>query len=31
MRDLTEAFVAAALIVGVVLWTVRVLLEVVYG
>jgi hypothetical protein len=31
MRDWAEALIAAALIVGVVLWSVRVFMEVVYG
>lgn len=31
MKDWTEAFVAAALIVGVVLWSVRIFMEVIYG
>jgi hypothetical protein len=31
MRDWAEAFVAAILIVGMVLWSVRVFMEVVYG
>ncbi len=31
MRDLAEAFVAALLLVGVVLWSVRIFMEMVYG
>lgn len=31
MRDLVEALIAAVLIVGVVLWSVRVFMEVLYG
>ena len=31
MRDWAEAFVAAALIVSAVLWSFRILLEVIYG
>ena len=31
MRDWAEALVAAVLIVGVVLWSVRVFMEVIYG
>lgn len=31
MKDWTEAFVAAVLIVGVVLWSVRIFMEVIYG
>ena len=31
MRDWVEAFVAAVLIVGVVLWSVRIFMEVIYG
>lgn len=31
MRDLAEALIAAVLIVGVVLWSVRIFMEVIYG
>lgn len=31
MRDWAEAFVAAVLIVSVVLWSVRIFMEVIYG
>lgn len=31
MRDWAEALIAAVLIVGVVLWSVRVIFEVIYG
>jgi hypothetical protein len=31
MRDFAEAFVAAVLIVGLVIWTVKVIVEVIYG
>jgi hypothetical protein len=31
MRDWSEALIAAVLLVGVVLWSVRVFMEVVYG
>ena len=31
MRNWAEAFVAAVLIVGVVLWSVRIFMEVIYG
>jgi hypothetical protein len=31
MRDWAEALIAAVLIVGVVIWSVRVFMEVVYG
>ena len=31
MRDWAEALIAAVLIVGVVLWSVKILMEVVYG
>jgi len=31
MRDWAEALVAAVLIVGVVLWSVRIFMEVIYG
>lgn len=31
MRDWAEALIAAALVVGVVLWSVRVFMEVIYG
>ncbi len=31
MRDWAEALIAAVLIVGVVLWSVRIFMEVIYG